>query len=231
MKQNNKTSESKLKKPLEYLKESFEIYTKKENFIFFAKVMAVLTIIFSIFNYSLAYFYPDNSWSTIDPKSLNFLGLLSLSLASLLVGIWVSATRYVLVMSKPNQDVKKIFLLGYERMGKYLLVSLAAGLLTIIGIILLIIPGIVVSVWLSFVSFLVIDKNLGVKEALKTSKKMVKGNFWALLGRFIVFGLVIGLIQIIIGSVDQVGSIVLNFLSPLFTLPFLLVYRDLAVDN
>jgi len=47
-----------LKGPIEYIKEAWRIYIKKENFIFFARIMAVLVILSSVLSFVTGYFYP-----------------------------------------------------------------------------------------------------------------------------------------------------------------------------
>lgn len=63
---------------------------------------------------------------------------------------------------------------------KYVGSSLAGGVLVLLGIILFIVPGIILSILFMFSAFLVIDRNLGPIKALKESARMTKGNRWNL---------------------------------------------------
>lgn len=54
--------------------------------------------------------------------------------------------------------------------------SILAGVVIVVGFILLIVPGIIASILFMFVGYLVIEKGLGPIEALKESARMTKGN-------------------------------------------------------
>jgi uncharacterized membrane protein len=77
------------------------------------------------------------------------------------------------------------------------------GLLTVVGLLLLILPGIFVAVRLSFVSFLVVDEGLGPIEAVRESWRLTQGRFWtlfggAMLGVFVVW---VGVILLVVGAI------------------------------
>lgn len=221
-----------MKTPIEYLKESWSIYTKKENFIFFSKVMAVLVIISTGLSYLVDYFYPVNVWEDFDfsntPKTIGFI---LLSLVSLIISLWVQSTTYVAIIDKPTENIKSIFLKGFKYSGRYYLISLMFGLIMFIGMVLLIIPAVIFAVWFSFSTFLVFDKNLKTREALSKSKALVKGKFFKVFGRSLVFIFMILLVQIILSAIPYVGYPVLGFIAPIFILPFYLLYKDLLATD
>lgn len=208
-----------MKSPIEYIKEAWAIYSKKENFIHFARVMAVIVIITTSIGYLTSYYYSVDDWQ-------NF-GFIALTLLSIVVGLWSQTTQYFAIL-KIDESEKEIFKLGYKNIGRFLLIALVIGLIVFIGALLLIIPGIIFGVWFSFTVFLVLDQNMKIKEALKTSKLMVKGKFWKVLGRSLVFGLFTIVISILLTAIPYVGSLVVSFVAPLFMLPFYLLYRDLS---
>ena len=55
-----------------------------------------------------------------------------------------------------------------------------------IGLICLIIPGIYLMVRWFFVSYLIVDKGVGVSEAFEKSGEMVSNIFWEVLAVFII---------------------------------------------
>jgi hypothetical protein len=89
-----------------------------------------------------------------------------------------------------------------------------------LGFILFIIPGVWLSVSLQFAMLAILDKKMPI-EALKASWSLVKGRWWAVLGRnlmaglimiavsmavgFIVIGLALGLVVVGVGSVAASG--------------------------
>lgn len=209
-----------MKGPIEYIKESWKIYTKKENFIFFAKIMAVILIVTLPLGYLLSYLRSQN----------NDLMLILVGILAALVGIWVSSTKYVSII-KMGSPEKEVFKLGFKMMWVYFLLSIVLGLIILGGLILLIIPAIIFGVWYSFSIFLLFDKNIGIKEALRQSKNMVKGRFWKVLGRSLVFGLITLLVNFVFASIPYAGNIIVSFLAPVFILPSYLLYRDLVLSN
>lgn len=219
--------ENKLKTPVEYIKEAWGIYTKKENFVFFARVMAVLVIATSSISLISGYFYPSDYLKNFDFTNIPmFVGFIAISLLAIIVGLWSQTTQYFSIL-KMGEPEKEIFKIGYKKIGRFLLISFVLGIIVLFGIVLLIVPAIIFGTWYSFSTWLVIDKNMGVRESLKTSKQMVKGKFWKVLGRSIVFGLFSFVISVVLSVIPYVGTLAVSFAAPLFLLPFYLMYKDL----
>lgn len=225
-----------MKGPIEYIKEAFRIYTKKENFIFFAKIMAVLTIISTVISYSHTYvsqfvLSPEPVRFNFDNIPLTILFVL-IALFSFIFYFYSLSTSYVSILNIETNE-KGIFQLGYKKMWRLFLISMVIGLIIFGGMVLLIVPAVIFGVWYSFSLFLVMDKTLSIKESLKQSKAMVKGKFWKVLGRNLVFGLFGFLIGFVFGLIPYAGSIIVSFMAPLFILPSYLLYRDLStgLDN
>lgn len=206
-----------MKGPIQYIKEAWVIYTKKENFIFFAKIMSVLAIISAILGYSVVYLKTQN----------NDLLLICAGLLIAIFGVWLNSTQYVVVLNQ-NLNPKDVFKLGFKKMWRFFLISIVLGFIILAGIILLIIPAFIFGIWYSFSLFLVMDKDLKIKEALTQSKLMVKNKFWQVLGINLVFGLFGFAVGFVVGLIPYVGSVIVTFLAPLFILPSYLLYRDLS---
>lgn len=78
----------------------------------------------------------------------------------------------------------------FAKVWKLLLAAILVGILTAIGFILLIIPGIYLLVSYQFVFILIADKNLGVWEALEASRKTVHQNWFKYFLWLVICGLV-----------------------------------------
>jgi uncharacterized membrane protein len=220
-----------MKDPIEYIKEAWGIYTKKENFVFFARIMAVLALLSTAIGFVTSYFYPADYIKNIDFSNVPmFIGFLAISLISLIIGLWSQSTQYLSVIKMGDSEVE-ILKLGYYKIIKFWTISLVVGIIITFGAILLIIPAIIFGVWYGFSVFLVLDKNMGVFEALKASKQMVKGKSWKILGRSAVFVLFTIIISILLSVIPYAGSLLLSFIAPLFLLPFYLLYRDLGAGS
>jgi membrane-anchored glycerophosphoryl diester phosphodiesterase (GDPDase) len=89
----------------------------------------------------------------------------------------------------------------YRLFFRYIFALVLKDLITFFGFILLIIPGIILSVRLSFFDYLIVDKNLRIIESLKKSWEITKGNTWNLFLLYVLLRLVnlLGLLALIIG--------------------------------
>jgi hypothetical protein len=85
--------------------------------------------------------------------------------------------------------------------------AVAAGLLVeivlIVGFVLLVVPGIILAVRLSFVPFLVVDEGLGPTEALFESWRRTGGHSWTIFGTGLlaILIVIVGFILLIVGSI------------------------------
>lgn len=220
-----------MKTAIEYIKEAWGIYTKKENFIFFAKIMAVITIVTTSLSYAFNYFYPVTTLENLDYSNTPMLiTFIIFSALGFFVSLWSQTTTYYAIFRKTESE-KEVFRAGLVNMFKFFLVSLVVGLILVLGVVLLVVPAIIFGVWYSFSILLVLDKGMGIGQALKQSKSIVSGRFWKILGRSVVFGLFSFLIAIIFSMVPYVGSMFVLFLSPLTLLPFYLLYEDLTFGH
>lgn len=74
----------------------------------------------------------------------------------------------------------------WKFIGAYLLASIAM----LVGLILLIVPGVIAAVVLMFSTIVVIDQGLGPIEAMKESVRISRGHFWPLLGLGVLLTLI-----------------------------------------
>ncbi|HEY3375749.1 MAG TPA: hypothetical protein VGK02_11925 [Candidatus Aquicultor sp.] len=110
---------------------------------------------------------------------------------------------------------------SYRLFFRFLGSSILAGIIALIGFILLIIPGIILAIRLQFYMYLIVDKNAGAIEALQQSWNMTKG----LTGRLFLFGSLLFLIEILGVLALGVGILVAI---PVIYLAQAYVYRILA---
>ena len=84
----------------------------------------------------------------------------------------------------------------YSHALPFIVMFVLMAALIIAGFFLLVLPGIYLSVAYSFAPYLIIEKNMGVWEALETSRKAITAYWWRYFGLMIV-----ALILIVIGSI------------------------------
>lgn len=102
----------------------------------------------------------------------------------------------------------------------YIGVKILAAIIIIVGLILLVFPGIIAALMFLFSNYLVVDRGLGPIEALKESMRITKGHRWQLL-----------LLVLAVAGLNILGALAL-FLGLLVTVPVSIlamahVYRTL----
>ncbi len=115
-----------------------------------------------------------------------------------------------------EKDLKKI--------AYWFLASLLYGIIVFLGLILLVIPGIYFAIKYGFALYLMIDKNMDIKEAFHESAKMTKGQVWHLIGFGLVcfFAVIAGLLLLVIGLIP--AYIIVMFAN-------IYVYRKLTTSH
>ena len=117
---------------------------------------------------------------------------------------------------------KDLFVFDWRAILNYVLAIIVAGVIIAVGFVLLIIPGIIFAIKLQYVGYLVIDKNIGPIEAIKTSWRMTKGHVWHLfvLGLALIGINILGLLAVVIGLLVTV---------PLSMVATAFVYKKLSI--
>jgi hypothetical protein len=111
----------------------------------------------------------------------------------------------------------------YRLFFRYLFASILKSIITLFGFILLIIPGIILSIRLGFFDYLIVDKNSRIIESLKKSWEITKGSTWNLFLLYLLLGLinVLGFFALIVGLF---WSIPTTMIAEAF------VYRKLSIE-
>ncbi len=146
------------------------------------------------------------SSTILDTKNMQ-MSLLSIlmSVASGIIGIFVEMglVTFALKAHDSIEDAKIGDLWNPAPFWRYLGGQILTGIIFVIGLILLIVPGIIAAAGFLFTSYLVIDRGMGPIEALKGSWHLTKGNRWRILLLLLaIIALnIIGLVLLIVGLV------------------------------
>ena len=91
----------------------------------------------------------------------------------------------------------------YSQAIPLIVMFLLMAVLVVAGFFLLVLPGIYLSVAYSFAPYLIVEKNMGVWEALETSRKAITQYWWRYFGLMLVAMLliIIGSIPVLIGLI------------------------------
>lgn len=103
----------------------------------------------------------------------------------------------------------------------YLAATVLVGLVIVLGLLLLIVPGIIFGLMFMFTSFIVIDRALGPIDAMKESKRITSGYRWRLLSFILLLALInlAGVIALVVGLLVTV---------PVTSIAFANAYRVLS---
>lgn len=103
----------------------------------------------------------------------------------------------------------------------YLGATILTAIAVVVGLVLLIIPGIIAAMMLLFVKFIVVDRNLGPVEAMKESARITKGHRMTLF----LFVLAIAVLNII-GAILLLVPLLVTI--PVSTLAMVYAYRTIG---
>ena len=180
-------------------------------------LIGIVTFLINLIYNLIPYLYaiPRDADEMLDMSSLSALTtgmFLATNIIVYIIIFWIAynTAKLLLKINRTSKgDIKELF--HYDEhtpkmMLKYFLVSLLYGLIVLVGMILLIIPGIYFSIKYIFAPYLVIDKNMSITEAFKKSADMTEGNWWNifLFSIITIFVCLAGLLLLIVGIIPAI---------------------------
>lgn len=161
---------------------------------------------------------------------------------------WLSLATWKFVLAKNHLDYGAALNTGWKNLFVFLWSNILRGLILIVSFLLFIIPGIIISVWYTFADILTARDN-HAWPALKASRAMVRGRWWAVFGRVLLVFLMIFLpteiISLLYGwSRGDIGTpisllsavllfiyIVFMLLLTFFVSPWYFVFKKTLMEN
>lgn len=148
-------------------------------------------------------------------------------IASVYVSTVISIGSYKIFLKLndgQHAELKDLYL-HYRLFGKYFLGTILYLVIVVIGLILLIIPGIYFSIKYSFLPLILVDdEDVSISEAFSRSADITLGVKWKLLG----FGIVVMLVLLLGALLLGIGLLVAI---PVATFAFVHVYRKLGHET
>ncbi|MFI5241156.1 MAG: hypothetical protein ACHQUA_01850 [Microgenomates group bacterium] len=225
-----------LSSPIDTIKKSFEIFFKKENLEYFIKISLVslfLNVFYLVPNY-LRMFGMEPTTEEMESffrNPLLTIVVIILSVILIFLGLWAQASMYEAVkrvLGNGNLDFKDTFKTSKSYILKFLVVNFFVGVVVVLGMLLLVIPGLIFAVWYSFSVYIVISEGKGSLEAMRSSKALVKGRFWKVVTRLVVFSLIPFIGGMVVAFIPyNLGNLLLALFGGLFTLPYFIFYWEL----
>lgn len=125
----------------------------------------------------------------VDNGIIDFLGFILYYALAIFFGIGMMRISIAIAGGK-SPEFSTLFS-GADRMLPYLGVSILYGIIVMVGLFLFIIPGVIWGLKYMFAPYLVVDKKMGVMDALRESGEMTMGLKWDLLGFYMVSSVVV----------------------------------------
>jgi len=135
-----------------------------------------------------------------------------------------------IALSKKNDiSLREAFGVAKKNFWRYLGFMIVTGVFLVLLYILLIIPGIIFTVYWAFASYIFIHKNTTVMGALKESKRIVRGNWWKVFWRGLLLLIIYVVVDGILGFIPIIGGLLsMLILYPFMVLFFKNLYMDMA---
>ena len=191
----------------------------------FLAAFVVYIVIAIILQIILGIFFPSPP-APAEPNLLNQQIVTILSypvLMPLIVGIIMLAINY---SRGENIEFKSIFNY-YHLMGKLALAGLMIYIMTVIGFVLLILPGIYLSIAYVFTLPLIADKGMDIWEAMELSRKAVTKHWFKVFGLFFLLSLIMALGALVLG-IGLIWAVPLLFVT-LYGLLYPLIFDGISV--
>jgi hypothetical protein len=147
-------------------------------------------------------------------------------------------TAAVAAASGQDPGIRRSYRFGMGRVWPLLLVLLTTWLLTTLGVLLLIVPGVIVGVLLSVSLPALVAEGGRARQALSRSVDLVGGRWWHTFGvvllTWVVIGLVVALVDTAVGSLGHgwlaetvAQALSITLVTPFAALVGVLLYLDL----
>ncbi len=217
----------KLASPFVLIKKSWEIFSIKKNLVTLVQLylplglVSLISLLFVKIPFLSDFLKTDNGNTVVVALDLLF------AVVSVFVGL-AGIIAIIEITNGKSVQVKKVFKQATSKFWKYFLLVFVTGLIYVFGSILLVFPLILFLTWFAFGRFIFVENGTGIKSSLLESKKMVKGIFWKVFARLLVFGIFSLCMEITFGMLPLgIGDVALRLLSGFFLIPQYLLYREI----
>jgi hypothetical protein len=219
-----------LSSPIKLIDESFRTFFAKENIFYFISIYLIM-VPFQIFSYFQESLVSSGNWSSL-PYSFAIIAINILYFIAYLLTSVAGIVAVKRVVDKEKLDFKDTMTFAWKNLWGLFLLSALMFLIILGGMILLIIPGIIFSIWFTFSKFIYVDQGLGIKASLGKSRELFKGRFWSVYWRLFVIGiffaLFVGISMYLLSLIPfGIGSAIAVLAGAFFILPCYLLYREL----
>ncbi len=154
------------------------------------------------------------------------------------LALWGSAAFIVAALNPEGQSANQAFLSSKKYIGPLLLLGIIEALAVLGGLVLLVIPGLILAMWFTYATFIVVDEDLRGFKALERSRAYVTGRFWRtlwallpLIGLILIASIIMGLVSLVTGlPYDAIGPLSNVVVMPLMILYCAILYKHVKAQ-
>lgn len=217
----HQAEDTRLLGPKVLLSGAWRLFRSRIKTLFALMLIPVLSFIAAVGLSILFIALIPGSWAWLTVTLIVVLVLLAIA-----VMVPIYPALILNLKEESNIGWKRSYRGGFPYFWPFIWVALLTGLAVMGGFALLIIPGIMVSVWLYFASILTVAENARGIDALQKSREYVRGRWWATFWRILVPTLLLMGLQIILSMFpfSQDLSDTLETILSLVSTPFIIAY-------
>jgi hypothetical protein len=158
-----------------------------------------------------------------------WLAALLMAVVSLIAFFWLQAALVKAVEDvrdgRADFSLAETFDLARQHLTSVIVAAIIAGLAIVIGLILLIVPGLVLLTWWAVIIPVVVLENRSAGEAFTRSRELVRGYGWSVFGVIVLVVLLLIGFNIVLSIIlaplaDWLQSFLSQFISGTLTAPF-----------
>lgn len=136
---------------------------------------------------------------------LGIIGVITL-IVFVFIPIVVGYYSVIFVLRDPELTAWSAFKKGLKFFWRYLWIIILMTVITLIGYLLFIIPGIIFSIWFTFAMYVLLIENIGGTKALGRSRQLVKGFWWTVFARLLLVAIFSMIISFILNLLTSLGG-------------------------
>ncbi len=197
----------------ELLRAAFQLYRRHWRTLM--AIAAVVVVPLTLLQYGAGHWFRTNGQQLQDSAEVSTslwavagAWLLAALVGLLLYQVLTGAITRNIAAEVAGQDLglEQSYRFGFARLGPILVVSILVGLATLLGLIMLVIPGIYIGVRLAVsIQALVVEDKRGT-EAMRRSWDLVGGHWWHAALTMLVAGLITGVVNAVITAPFGAGA-------------------------
>lgn len=218
-----------LRKQSQLFTDTFAFY--KQHFaqlIALAALPSLIMVIFLVITYAVP--------QTGTPSAILLVGVIVGMCAVIVLGILMTIALVTYIANPTSYlGVKQSYKSALVHFWPFLLTGFLSGLFIMLGFIVLIIPGIILSVWYAFVSYAVVLEGKRGMASLNASREYVRGHWFSVFSRFVIFMVALVVASVIVSTLSgilsfgdkELGAVlstIAGHVFNIFSTPLMLIY-------